>query len=212
MTVTESIHDHWTAYPPWHVALAADAKHCIDLIRRDVPLCRDTNVLEIGCGHGIFTYHLAHVCRVNGIDTSIDDLEVNPVRSVLRMDATRLAFADGSFDVVIAHHALHHIPDHERALAEMARVSRRYVVVSDLNRWSPVNRVFLALGSEEMPDPYFSARWLEGAFERVGLRVVRRRTWGMMSPFLTPQSFAALQRLTWFEQPLGLEHLVIGEK
>lgn len=200
------------AYPPWRPSLAADARHCIDLMRRDVRITRETSVLEIGCGHGICTYHLKNVCRVHGIDISDEDLRLNPVGDVSLMDAQQLAFADGSFDVVVTHHALHHIPDHERALAEMSRVSRRYVVVCDLNRWNPVNRYFLAIGAEDGPDPYFSARQLCGLVERAGLRVLKCRTWGFMSAFLTPRVLVPLQRLMWFEQPLGLEHLVIAEK
>ena len=117
-----------------------------------MPLTPDTRALEVGCGHGIFTYHLAAAVRVHGIDVSIDDLRLNPVRDVSVMNATRLAFVDESFDVVLAHHALHHIPDFERALREMARVSRRYVVVSDLNRWNLSNRFFLAIGAEVLID------------------------------------------------------------
>jgi len=212
VSVQASSLSDWSTYSPWRPSLVVDARHCIDLISRDVPLTPDTSVLEIGCGYGIFTCQLAGDCRVHGIDVSIDDLRLNPVPAVSQMDGARLAFADASFDVVLAHHSLHHIAGWRRALAEMARVTRRYVVVADLNRWNPVNRFFLAVGAEDTPDPYFTCSWLTGAFERVGLCVVRHRTWGMMSPFLTPHLLMPLQRLTWFEQPLGLEHLVIGEK
>ncbi len=212
MPVTESTHDYWTAYPPWHAALAADAEHCIDLIARDVPLTPDTKVLEIGCGYGIFTSHLAGRCRVHGSDVSGDDLRLNPVRDVSQADGRHIPFADGSFDLVIAHHVLHHIADQTCALAEMVRVTSRYVVIADLNRWNPVNRYFLAIGAEDAADPYFTARQLRRLFQLADLRVLRNRTWGFMSPFLTPRILVPLQRLTWFEHPLGLEHLVIGEK
>ena len=37
-------------------------------------------------------------------------------------DATRLSFADNSFDVIIGNHIMEHIPDDEKALQEMYRV------------------------------------------------------------------------------------------
>lgn len=40
------------------------------------------------------------------------------------MDATDIPFPDASFDVLIAHHMLEHIPDDAKALAEFARVLR----------------------------------------------------------------------------------------
>jgi SAM-dependent methyltransferase len=40
------------------------------------------------------------------------------------IDATRIPYPDGSFDVVIANHVLEHIPEDRKALAEFARVLR----------------------------------------------------------------------------------------
>ena len=46
--------------------------------------------------------------------------------------AEHLPFDDGSFDVVVCRIAAHHFPDVEDAVAEMARVSERLLVVDDL--------------------------------------------------------------------------------
>jgi len=204
--------EQWSSYRHDRSSITADITHFIELIRQDVPLNADTSVLEVGCGWGITSFHLARQCRLLGVDCSPENLRLNPVRTVCLMDAIRLGFADASFDVVLAHHVLHHIVDIQAALSEMARVSRRYVVVADLNKWNPVNIGFVLLGAEELPSPYFSAKCLEKAVQGVGMRVIRRRTWGMLSPFLVQRALVPLQRALWFEQPLGLEHLVIAEK
>jgi SAM-dependent methyltransferase len=51
-------------------------------------------------------------------------------------DARRLPFADASVDVVICSQLLHHFPDEEipAVLAELSRVARQLVIVSDLRR------------------------------------------------------------------------------
>src|ERR1700749_4979398 len=46
-----------------------------------------------------------------------------PVRTA-RADAESLPFADASFDLVLGHAVLHHLPDLERAFAEFHRVLR----------------------------------------------------------------------------------------
>jgi SAM-dependent methyltransferase len=46
--------------------------------------------------------------------------------------AEHLPFDDGSFDVVVCRIAAHHFPEIEAAVAEMARVSERLLVVDDL--------------------------------------------------------------------------------
>ncbi len=45
-------------------------------------------------------------------------------------DATALSFGDGDFDLATAIEVLEHVPDPATTLAEMARVARRYLLVS----------------------------------------------------------------------------------
>lgn len=61
-----------------------------------------------------------------------------PLRLV-RADALRLPFADGSFDVALCTLTLHHFrePDASRLVSELARVATRLVIVSDLERALP---------------------------------------------------------------------------
>ena len=91
--------------------------------------------LEIGAGTGYFTLHLlaAGVVR-DAVATDISPgmvevLEANADRMGLSVEtaacaAEELPFDDASFDVVLGHAVLHHIPDLPRAFAEMARVLR----------------------------------------------------------------------------------------
>jgi ubiquinone/menaquinone biosynthesis C-methylase UbiE len=91
--------------------------------------------LEIGAGTGYFTLNLlqAGVVReavatdispgmLEALQGSADRLGVQ-VETVVA-DAERLPFADGSFDLVLGHAVLHHIPDLDRAFREFARVLR----------------------------------------------------------------------------------------
>jgi SAM-dependent methyltransferase len=52
---------------------------------------------------------------------------------VLKLDAEQIDLPDGSFDVVFAHEMLHHCRSPHRALCEMLRISRRYVVFMEPN-------------------------------------------------------------------------------
>jgi ubiquinone/menaquinone biosynthesis C-methylase UbiE len=56
-------------------------------------------------------------------------------------DAMNLAFEDGSFDLVCEFGALHHIPDPSKAVAEMLRVSRRAIFISDSNNFGQGSRL-----------------------------------------------------------------------
>ena len=89
--------------------------------------------LEIGSGTGYFTLNLLRaglIDRATCSDISagmLQRLELNAERLGLSVetrvaDAERLPFADESFDLVLGHAVLHHIPNLARAFAEFERV------------------------------------------------------------------------------------------
>lgn len=91
--------------------------------------------LEIGAGTGYFTLNLMRagvVERATATDISpgmVETLRRNAGRLGLSVEtavaeAEALPFADESFDLVVGHAILHHVPDLGRAFEEFARVLR----------------------------------------------------------------------------------------
>ena len=89
--------------------------------------------LEIGAGTGYFSLHLLMsgvVGRATCTDISpgmVEALEHNAERLDLEVealvaDAEQLPFSDDSFDLVVGHAVLHHLPDLTQAFAELFRV------------------------------------------------------------------------------------------
>lgn len=97
---------------------------------RRANLLRAERVLDVGCGTGAITAELARRTRgeVTGID--LDPAMVafarqqTPEVRFEQGDARQLAFPDGHFDVVCCHFLLLWVADPERAVCEMARVTR----------------------------------------------------------------------------------------
>ena len=90
-------------------------------------------VLDVGCGGGDFVLKAAPLFPqtiFTGIDISSamfqkaqeDVAEKGLPVSFSTGDAQQLPFPDQSFDRVVAMHMLYHVPDIDRAVAEMARV------------------------------------------------------------------------------------------
>ncbi len=89
--------------------------------------------LEIGSGTGYFTLNLMRAGVIEEATCSdispgmLSTLSANAERLGLAVttvpaDAEQLPFANESFDLVLGHAVLHHIPDLARAFAEFARV------------------------------------------------------------------------------------------
>jgi 2-polyprenyl-3-methyl-5-hydroxy-6-metoxy-1,4-benzoquinol methylase len=97
------------------------------------------SVLDVGCGEGVLTSAWAERLqhgRIVGIDLDDPKLRAEwdkrrrPNLEYRAEEATSLSFADDEFDMATAIEVLEHVPDPDATLAEMARVARRYVLVS----------------------------------------------------------------------------------
>ena len=99
-------------------------------------LATGDTVLDVACGHGNFTVELARRVGPEGLVVGLDISSamlaraVNRVRRaqldnvlLVRADALALPLADGAFAKVNCSGGLHQMPDLDRALAEMARVT-----------------------------------------------------------------------------------------
>lgn len=84
-------------------------------------------LLDLGCGTGLFLQRRAQDARATGLDFSAQALEFCRERGLTRIargDATRLPFANDSFDVVTAFDLIEHVAGDERLIEEIWRVLR----------------------------------------------------------------------------------------
>jgi 2-polyprenyl-3-methyl-5-hydroxy-6-metoxy-1,4-benzoquinol methylase len=101
-----------------------------------------STILDVGCGEGVLTEQWADrttptpPTRIVGIDLEDPKLAAEwagrgrPNLSFAAMEVERLEFGDGEFELVAATEVLEHVTEPELALAEMARVASRHLLVS----------------------------------------------------------------------------------
>jgi SAM-dependent methyltransferase len=92
-----------------------------------------TSFLDVATGTG----HVAGAAAARGAHAVAVDVSEEMLARARRLyprvdfalgDAEELAFEDDAFDAAVAAFLLHHVPDPERVLAELARVARRVAV------------------------------------------------------------------------------------
>ncbi len=142
-------------------------------------------LLDLCCGSGMVSeYYAAKGARVTGIEFSKEAVTRANQRKVKyefqaefeQGDAQKLRFPNDSFDIVSVHDGLHHVKDPAKAVREMARVSRKGIIIIEPAK-SFITEIAILLGISlryEGPDFVYrleekeTRQWLEEAgFKKV---------------------------------------------
>ena len=136
------------------------------------------SVLDVGCGEGVLTHQWAERLgdrRVVGIDLEDPKLRAEwaqrqrPNLSFEAMGVERLSFADDEFELVAATEVLEHVEGPDAALAEMARVSCRWMLVSVPHEplWRALNMARGAYVRHLGNTPGHLNHWTQGGFVKL---------------------------------------------
>lgn len=133
--------------------------------------------LDVGCGPGFYVdLLLKHGFKATGVDYS--ENVINKAKSLFPNgtfevnNAYDLGFDDDSFDLVLSIGLLQCLYDHEKAIKELCRVSKKYVLLSTL--YHPVKRddihadLHKKLRYNSWPTRSFHPKELQDLFEEQG--------------------------------------------
>lgn len=158
---------HQNRFYQWHLQAFLDSVYAL-LEQTDA-----RTVLDAGCGEGFVTHALARKnpdLHLTGMDLSAEavayaEQHFGDLARFRTGNLYKLPFSDNSFDVVLCSEVLEHLEDTDRAVAELKRVARQYVLITvprePYFKW--LNDIGRSLGIS--PDPGHVNFWTKKTFQ-----------------------------------------------
>lgn len=137
-------------FDAWHLKAADEHASALQWIDFLFSQGQFASILDVGAGTGrAIEFFRARGRDITGAEPSSAQIAQAikkgiPAAHIVQADGQSLPFADGSFDAVCEFGMLHHVRQPERVIAEMLRVARKAVFISDSNRFGqgrPLARV-----------------------------------------------------------------------
>lgn len=166
------------SYDEAHVAAGDEHFLALEYVAGLCATVQAGSLLDVGAGTGRAVRHLSMRrpnMRVVGLEPvhGLRKIAENLGGEFVGGTGERLPFDDNSFDVVLATAVLHHVPDPSVVIAEMTRVARKAVMISDANRFggsrSAPGLAKLGLRASRLWGPYMHRKtggtghlWSEG--------------------------------------------------
>jgi ubiquinone/menaquinone biosynthesis C-methylase UbiE len=139
-----------------------------------------STILDIGCGEGFLLEHLPSHIGYVGIDNSTEAIQLAQDHKIPRSQDPKnikfqkesvyeLPFHDNEFDLVTCLEVLEHLDNYEKALQEIKRVAKKYVILSVPNEpWFQLSnfirgKYFSTLGNH----PEHINRWNPKKFKQL---------------------------------------------
>jgi ubiquinone/menaquinone biosynthesis C-methylase UbiE len=113
------------------------------------PFPVNKRMLDVGCGHGMFSRDWTEQNRVVGVDFALNMLKLARQNGleVYHADATALPFGDDQFDIVLSAELIQHFEEITQVLTGMVRVVKPggSILLSTINADSIVRRVYRSM-------------------------------------------------------------------
>ena len=151
------------------------------------------NILDLGCGSGIFGKNLKEKLKVKVFGLDIVDERVFKI-PFQKFDGKKIPFPENSFDTVLISFVLHHTENPKEILKEAKRVAKKIIIFEDLPQgilgklrcflhWLSWNLFF---GKKFVKFNFLKEKEWEEIFENLNLKIVAKKDFFPHLWFLDP--------------------------
>ena len=171
-----------------------------------------TNALDVGSGTGFSSYHLPSIIKLTSVDFSSRLLHINHSSNKIQTAAYHLPFTSKSFDLVYGWDFLHHLDTPNTAVHEMARVSKKYLVLFEPNRNNLIQFLYAFSNRNERKTLNFNKKRMLQFLNEIDFKLISCNTVGWIFAGATPSNLLKIFKHFPFQHKLGISVVLICEK
>ena len=168
--------------------------------------------LDVGCGTGFSSCNFPSFIKLVGLDFSYRNLTLNPMKEKTQASAYYLPFKSNSFDLVYGWDFLHHLDSSEISIDEMARVTKKYLVLFEPNSNNPIQFIYGLLNRQERGTLQFNKKKMLALIKKIKFRIISCDSVGWIFAGASPQFSLGLATHFPFIHKLGISSVIICEK
>jgi len=195
-----------------HPVVTFFASQRIEYMKKFINFDTIKNALDVGCGTGFSATHFPSPIDLIGLDFSLRNLRIAPLKTKVQTSAYLLPFSSDSFDLVYGWDFLHHLDLPENAVIEMARVTKKYLVLFEPNRDNPVQFLYAFSNKNERGTLQFNKNKLLEFLDIIKFRLVKCDNVGCTFAGATPTFALGLSKRLPFSHWMGISSVLICEK
>ncbi len=189
------------------------AKQRIEFISKYIPINEINDILDVGSGSGFSSAYLPKNNSIIATDFSLGEIKKNPVQNKIVCTAEEIPFKDESFSLVNEWELLHHLPDPIKAVKEMSRVVKDYLILFEPNRQNPGQLCLAMFKKEERSVLQYHKKMLCKLVKNIDFDILACETVGCVFPNRIPEFIFPLAKKLPFKFPiLGLSNVLICKR
>ncbi len=195
-----------------HPVVAFFASQRIEYVKKFINFDHIKNALDVGCGTGFSAVHFPSHIELVGLDFSLRNLRIAPLQTKIQASANFLPFSSNSFDLVYGWDFLHHLESPEKSVLEMARVTKKYLILFEPNGDNPIQFLYALSNKNEKGTLKFNKNKLLELLNIVKFRLIKCDTVGWTFAGASPTFSLQLIKHLPFSHRMGISNVLICEK
>lgn len=184
----------------------------IEYMKKYIDFNSIETALDVGAGTGFSSFHFPSYIQLIDVDFSFRNLSINPSKRKVQASGYHLPFTSNCFDLVYCWDFLHHVENPEKAVTEMARVTKRYLVLFEPNRNNPIQYVYGHWNKNERGTLKFHKKRLLGFLNEIKFKLISCENVGWLFAGTCPTFTLSIGKYLPFTHKMGVSAVLICEK